>query len=161
MPTPPPRVVGRMSQNNNRGHSPIGAGSGHFIGWKRSSCGRLGGEHRGQEGRRAAWLEPDRARQTLPLPQSSGWWLEVEEENHNNTVNNSIHDTGQECLQLKFWAKAPPTPPHPPLAPYPRPQESLTVLRPWGSACTFRKVLDSSLLLLTIPGHTWVYHGPH
>ena len=40
---------------------------------KKSSCGQLRREGRGQKGRRAAGLERDRARQTLLLPQSTGW----------------------------------------------------------------------------------------
>lgn len=58
----------------------------------------------------------------------------------------------QEDTELKFWSKALPTLP----SQHTHAQQSLTFLRPWDSARTSLQVLDSPLLLQTIPGHTWV-----
>lgn len=133
---------------------------------KKSSCGQLRREGRGQKGRRAAGLERDRARQTLLLPQSTGWsWRKkiiiIPSTTTPGTLDKSAcslnsdpkllplhHIPSAFLLPITFLPVPPATP-----------QQSLTFSRPWGSAGIFLKVLDSLLLLRPsqeTPGYTMV-----
>ena len=84
----------------NRGHRPASAGSSHFIGWKKKQLwsAQEGGKRPGRE--EGSWAAARQGQADTAAP--SVHRLELEEENHNNTINNNTRDTRQECLQLKF-----------------------------------------------------------
>lgn len=147
--------------NKNRGHRPASAGSSHFIGWKKKQLwsAQEGGK---RPGRRAAGLEPDRARQTLLLPQSTGcggWsWRKkiiiIPSTTIPGTLDKSACSLNSDPKLLPFHHIARYLPiPCPPAKPH--------FLEALGPCRHFSRGPRLTSSALTFPGYTWVYHGPH
>ena len=130
---------------------------------KRSSCGQLRREGRGQEGRRAAGLEPDRARQTLLLPQSTGWsWRKkiiiIPSTTIPGTLDKSACSLNSDPKLLPLHHIPPPPPCY---LPTPCPPAKSHFLEALGLCRHFSEGPRLTSFALTIPGYTWVYHGPY
>lgn len=106
------------------------------------SCGQCRREKgKGETEGQLGWTPTGPGRNFHSLPFLGLWCLELEEENHNKTIND-IRNTRQEHPQLKFWTKSSP----PPTAN----RHLLEALE----TCTSLQVLDLRLLLQTIPQDT-------
>lgn len=163
LPPPQPAVAGRngMCPNYNRGHRPASAGSSHFIGWKKKQLwsAQEGGKRPGRE--EGSWAGARQGQAGLLLPQSTGcggWsWRKkiiiIPSTTTPGTLDKSACSLNSDPkllplhhIPVTFLPTTPPAKPH--------------FLEALGLCWHFSEGLRLTSSALTIPGYTWVYHGP-